>query len=293
MNVTKVDQGIFHFNFKNQHDKIEMVCQDFSTKLIRDKLILKDVKPGVNYFWAPSPGNSSKSKLELGDFIIHINGEDSFYIKQNRPTEMFTVNNKLIDIYERIGQSNFNGYWEVFIDKFYESDLLKIEKGDIVLDIGANNGFFSLYALSRGSGKVYAVEPFIENIEKINKFKDFGDIEVINACISDETKKVFLSYDVSCSEISDGETEVNGINPNDLITKIGQIDFLKIDCEGCEKTFFDYISSENLKKINKISMEVHSLDIRNKIITILENNGFKIVLNTLFTDKLYKLQAKR
>jgi hypothetical protein len=47
-----------------------------------------------------------------------------------------------------------------------------VDKNDIVLDIGANFGFFTLYAIDNGASKIYSVEPFPEaykNIEKLSE----------------------------------------------------------------------------------------------------------------------------
>jgi cyclopropane fatty-acyl-phospholipid synthase-like methyltransferase len=48
----------------------------------------------------------------------------------------------------------FNEIWD---EKIYENDFT-IKEGMIVLDIGANQGFFSLYAASKGA-HVISVEP--------------------------------------------------------------------------------------------------------------------------------------
>ena len=41
--------------------------------------------------------------------------------------------------------------------------------GDVVLDIGANKGFFTLNALQKGASKVYSVEPVKHSYEQIKK----------------------------------------------------------------------------------------------------------------------------
>jgi hypothetical protein len=58
-----------------------------------------------------------------------------------------------------------------------------------------------------------------------------------------------------------------------------RIDFLKIDCEGSEKSVIEGISDENLSKIKKISMEFHLFHLTEKdsdeIVGRLTANGFR------------------
>ena len=60
---------------------------------------------------------------------------------------------------------------------------------------------------------------------------------------------------------------------------IDKIDFLKIDVEGAEVNVIDGISIDNLKKVNKIAMEIHykhvSKDEIKKMYKKLEKAGFK------------------
>ena len=80
--------------------------------------------------------------------------------------------------------------WIDYLNKAYEPDVTlifknEIKNGDIVMDVGADYGYFSLLAsgLVGNDGKVYAFEPFpfayqnlIENI-KLNKFTNIIPIQ--------------------------------------------------------------------------------------------------------------------
>lgn len=80
--------------------------------------------------------------------------------------------------------SGVNGYWL----GSYESDEQKVfienlKKGDIVFDIGANVGFYSLLAAEviGFKGKVFSFEPLPENFKHIKKH-----IEINNgSCLED------------------------------------------------------------------------------------------------------------
>ena len=47
---------------------------------------------------------------------------------------------------------------EIFVDKLYLQEGVSILPGDIVLDVGANIGVFTLFAAKQGA-QVYAYEP--------------------------------------------------------------------------------------------------------------------------------------
>ena len=49
-------------------------------------------------------------------------------------------------------------YKEIWFDHEYSQYGVEVEKGDIVVDCGANVGFFTLYALNKGAKHVYSIE---------------------------------------------------------------------------------------------------------------------------------------
>ena len=50
--------------------------------------------------------------------------------------------------------------YEIFIKNIYLPDYLSIGENDIVIDIGANIGLFSLFAAKYTKNKIFAIEPF-------------------------------------------------------------------------------------------------------------------------------------
>jgi FkbM family methyltransferase len=66
-------------------------------------------------------------------------------------------------------RSDFAAFYQVVLIQSYAS--LKLEEGDIVVDGGANCGFFTLLASKAvgGSGKVVAVEPDYMNFQKLER----------------------------------------------------------------------------------------------------------------------------
>ena len=115
---------------------------------------------------------------------------------------------------------------EIFVDKVYFKDfgkgrIFSINKKDTVIDIGANVGFFSVYAANLAyQGKVYAFEPVKSSFEQLlyykNRFK-LDNLIVQNNAVSNERKeaKIWLSAQnigAHCfykDKISDIEKEKN------------------------------------------------------------------------------------
>lgn len=183
---------------------------------------------------------------------------------------------------------------EVWITKIYDKYGIKVEKGDTVIDIGAQIGFFSIYAaeLSK-TGKVYAFEPFIENFQMLEKHKLINKKEnlfVYNVGVSDKEGRqtLYLSPDNNTgghslhlkTDDNNKKIEIQTIRLNDFCEKenISTIDFLKLDCEGAE---FDILKSNEgiLANVDKIIMECHPYENNtvDDMVKLLERNGFSIL----------------
>jgi FkbM family methyltransferase len=138
------------------------------------------------------------------------------------------------------------------------------------VDIGGNVGAFSVI-FSNYCEKVISVEPFKENFDYMEKkIKDLGitNVLTINKAVSKtdgETvpmnvrKENTDSKDISCFDTDyEGETvnlgEIETISLDYLVDKFGEIDYLKVDCEGCE---YNFLYGQNLDKIKSIITEVH------------------------------------
>ncbi len=140
-----------------------------------------------------------------------------------------------------------------------------IKKDDIVLDIGANIGAFSLFA-SKKAKNVFSVEPiYADELRKNIITNNVKNIVVFETALGNE---ILVSW--------------NGINKNisgkslSEFKKLcgGKIDFLKIDCEGGEWC----IRPEELKGIRRIEAEVHNFDGKHKFSTflsMLDKAGFR------------------
>ena len=182
---------------------------------------------------------------------------------------------------------------EVWIHKSYNPKGFEIKSNDIVVDIGAHAGIFTILAsYFAKQGQVYAFEPFKENynliLENINLNK-VKNLKVFNKAVSDKSGR--LKFYVSTSKNkgqnsihklgeSQKEIRVDKISFKDFLRTIPEIDFLKIDCEGAEYEILFSLAKKELQKIKKISMEFHNYGkyAGEDLARFLHKNNFKIRL---------------
>jgi len=78
-----------------------------------------------------------------------------------------------------------------------ESIQKEIKKGDVIVDIGANIGYYTLQEarLVGDDGKVYAIEPVPENVELLKKnieLNNYSNIEVFQLAVGDVNKTDYV-----------------------------------------------------------------------------------------------------
>jgi hypothetical protein len=93
----------------------------------------------------------------------------------------------------------------IFGWRVYNPHKFTIEPDDIVVDIGANIGVFTLFAASKTRNKIYAYEPFPANIELVNRniqANNITNVATEKAAVTDKigSAKLFIS------KTSDGHT---------------------------------------------------------------------------------------
>ncbi len=156
---------------------------------------------------------------------------------------------------------------DIFLRRVY-TKFFDVERGDLVFDIGANVGMFSLYSFVKAK-EVVAVEPEPENFDfllrniSVNKA---GNIEPVNAAVSRRTGTATLFISGStpeghslCKKWSGGNpVSVKTYSIQKLFEMFGVPDFLKLDCEGCEYSTI-LGNKRNLKKVGRMVIEYHNL----------------------------------
>jgi len=155
-------------------------------------------------------------------------------------------------------------------DLFLKGNLVK--ECDIVLDIGANIGYFALMEskIIGPSGKVYAVEPSPVNYQRLNeniKLNKFNNIETFNLALGDRigTAEMFISNKSNWSRLikRDLPDKVNQI----VDVEIQTVDhflkdkpkptFIRMDVEGYEINIIRGMTQTlNLEKLG-VFIELH------------------------------------
>lgn len=152
------------------------------------------------------------------------------------------------------------------IPQIVEYCITDILPSDIVLDIGANIGAFSIKT-SLKAKHVYAVEPLFDDIIARNiGLNNIKNITVLKTALG--SGHLDIAYEGKRIGIA-------GRSLKELIDMCGgRVDFLKCDCEGGEWT----IKAEELKGIRRIEMEYHIFQRAQKIepiLKVLNKAGFK------------------
>lgn len=143
----------------------------------------------------------------------------------------------------------------------------EVKSGDIVLDIGANIGYYTLMFAERvgETGKVFAFEPDPTNFALLQRnieTNGFKNVVLVQKAVSDKTGRTKLHVSeqkrmtnrIHEWHDSDNSIEVETIALDDYFKDYeGKLDFIKMDIEGAE--------SEALRGM-------HSLLLRNKQLKI-------------------------
>ena len=185
-------------------------------------------------------------------------------------------NGKLIDIFKMsvlkykysYGKTFvFNRLWNTIDTAKDDYELFDLRPTDTVLDIGAGVGAFSLMVCDRVK-HVYALEPLFDDelLENI-RINNVDNITVINKCLG-EGDNIVLSFE--------GKKKcVEPLTLSRIIECIGNVDFIKCDCEGCEWN----IKPEELSGVRRIEMEYHVMKDSNKtihdLINVIHDAGFE------------------
>ena len=160
---------------------------------------------------------------------------------------------------------------EVFRQQVYLPGPDWIRPDDIVVDIGAQVGTFSLAAARFAcQGRVLAFEPYPENFALLCRNVSLNRCQNVEAYpwavgAQSESRELFLSpLNVGGHSFymqSKKSIDVECVGINDLVDRLRlpRIDVLKLDCEGAEYEILGALSSEGFQKVRRISAEYHNL----------------------------------
>lgn len=225
--------------FSKIANNIRIYKQDIKTKGLYWSIIHRLYKLPKGRFFLTPIVNALKP-----DYLI-IQG-NKFYIDKSDTT----ISQELI----------LSGKWEE-----YETYLFKkhVKSGDIVLDIGAHIGYYTLIAakIVGNRGRVYAFEPDPKNFQLLKKNTEenkYKNIVLVNKALSNKPGniKLFLNKENTGDHRIYASTEkrksinIQAITLDDFFKdKSKKVDIIKMDVQGAEARIFN--GASGLIKKNK------------------------------------------
>ena len=167
----------------------------------------------------------------------------------------------------RGGTDDRHVIFEVFIEHVYP---IHISPGDIVIDIGAHIGCFTVLAAKAGA-RVFSFEACHANyvmLERNVRLNKLANVQIFNTAIAGkrEKRQLFLSDDPAHSGrhsliLTRGARtqEVSTISLDDVLIKnnLRSIDLLKIDSEASEYEILYKASAQTLARTRAMMVECH------------------------------------
>ncbi len=161
--------------------------------------------------------------------------------------------------------SDISSFYGVVLENDYKMLIEKIKPGDIVFDLGANIGAFTLWAAKKvgEKGRIIAVEANPRNFSVLNhnvKLNKLNNVTLYHrAILNNNNVNIHLSGDGMLTHISEeGYAQALSITVDGIIRETGNYpSCIKMDIENAE--IFAFESMENsLSRLNFMIAEIHS-----------------------------------
>jgi FkbM family methyltransferase len=181
-------------------------------------------------------------------------------------------------------------------------DSFDVSDGTVV-DIGAFIGDTAVYFAAKGARRVIAYEPApslfefaAQNIKsnKVDHIVDLRNEAVDNA--GGQTTLYFARKHQSCSSTCFAPAhaatfKVKAVAFSNIIEEFGDVDLLKLNCEGAEHDILRQAYSQGLmRRISHVIVEIHGRP--GNLLEILKSSGFKIVEKTSLAENVKIVSAK-
>jgi FkbM family methyltransferase len=189
------------------------------------------------------------------------------------------------------GSSDLDVFNQIFASDEYAS-MRDIPSPQLILDLGANVGYSSVYFLScYPTATILAVEPDPGNFEQCRRnLAPFGDrARVVLGAVWSKRTKLKISRGIfgdgrewanqvcECNGNED-EATVDAWDVPSLLQLAGgkQIDLLKVDIERSELEVFSDSCTSWLPKVRNISIELHGPDCRKVFLSALKEFDYDL-----------------
>jgi FkbM family methyltransferase len=192
---------------------------------------------------------------------------------------------------------------EIFLERAYFPDRdFGLKDGDVVVDVGAHIGVFTVFSAKNADCTVYSYEPRPDNFELL---KENVSLNKIERCVKTFQFAVGgVSGSLEFCMDAQGLGQIGGSNGNKIIVRtvtlkeifdsnnLLKVNFLKIDVEGEELEMLLNFPKEYFSRIEKIAMESHTELITSKLTSYLSGNGFSVRTIKLPNSDMSMIYAK-
>jgi FkbM family methyltransferase len=244
---------------------------------IKANVVISDIKTNITYYkfyWdfgdAPSMWSTAlsgalidiiKFNPKFQGFIVKIYIDEKLvqveYLKTT--SDLITYENFINDENDCIGNS--------YVDFFYGTLCNNINFSNIVVDAGANYGFFTMLAKENKASRIYAIEPDMRAFFYLDRnFNNDSSIIMINKALSKDCNGIEFYY---CKETTVANTQyplnddyiksyVETVDIKSILSIEKEINLVKLDVEGSEYEILDNLSSNEFDSINQFFIEFHN-----------------------------------
>lgn len=179
----------------------------------------------------------------------------------------------------------------VWLVEEYARSNFRINTNDVIIDIGAHIGLFTLYASQYcKNGTIFCFEPVDENydilVDNITQ-NNLKNVKPFKSAVSksESTITIYRNKDEaghSMFSTTFHTLKVDSISLKKIIDEnsMDRCDLIKLDCEGAEYEIIESLPLEYFKKISKLIIEYHFADSKPKLVNDLKTKlmtaSFKI-----------------
>jgi FkbM family methyltransferase len=274
------------------------------------KAIYLGIRAVLRLFLGRESGDKfcSKHAINFGNFLYRA---VEFLRLDNSLLVVFTSPKYGHKFYSRITRkvNNFliHDVYTSMVD--HEEDIVEQfspKTGDIVIDVGAAFGFYTIMASKRvgQQGKVVAIEPQPNILEMLNrniKLNELTNIITLNYAVYSERSKVRLYSNYSIIQERAGQSlqsfiEVSADTLDNLLRQVGidEANWIKVDVEGAELEVLKGAAGI-LSRSSDISIlvEVHSPDLLRPILELCESYKFGVEFEKTYQNENSHLLLKK
>lgn len=213
-------------------------------------------------------------------FLLKVYGPNNRLIQ----SETFYINNAPPTILDTFSTPTHDDVGASYVDFFFGDLCNNIDTNGVIIDAGANVGFFTLFCKKNGASRIYAIEPDPSPFNHLKyNFKSDNSIICINKALTTHTNEInfeiclknSVASSINAYKIeSDNKLIIttNSINLETILSIENEVNLVKLDIEGEEFNVIESLPNICFDKINQFFIEFHNYP--NKIFEKLNSFGY-------------------